>query len=107
MPTDIDDLPLGPKCLTCRELLDDDDVREGRTRCHNGLCDDPIVIANRTSVDRAIGPERARELDEMSDDESDRWPCGELKDAGPGDEYGCPIHGAECGEDEEDEDEDE
>ena len=30
------------------------------------------------------------------EDESDRWPCGELKDGGPGDPHGCPIHGADC-----------
>jgi hypothetical protein len=36
---------------------------------------------------------------------SDRWPCGELKDGGVHDEFGCPIHGSECPYDDEDEEE--
>ena len=29
---------------------------------------------------------------------SDRWPCGEIKDNGPHDQFGCPIHGEGCPE---------
>lgn len=40
-------------------------------------------------------------------DAFDRWPCGELKDGGPEDAMGCPIHGEDCPDDDEDDDESE
>ena len=51
-------------------------------------------------LDVASRAHAAADAARTADDESDRWPCGELKDGGPDDPHGCPIHGADCDEDE-------
>lgn len=55
---------------------------------------------SRTAKDQRAAEEALRDVLTRADEFSnDRWPCGKLKDGGPGDPFGCPIHGEWCPED--------